>query len=103
MERRFQGCNCPECKEIPKLDTNGTLSCACKDKRWVKRKGVRGTEEERLMLTGKGFREAEDAGVDVYYLGPGHRILWLYPDGAWYVSDGVSQELTLEAYLASAF
>jgi hypothetical protein len=55
------------------------------------------------MLTGKGFREAEDAGVDVYYLGPGHRILWLYPDGAWYVSDGVSQELTLEAYLASAF
>jgi hypothetical protein len=45
----------------------------------------------------------EDAGGDVYYLGPGHRILWLYPDGAWYVSDGVSQELTLEAYLASAF
>ena len=55
------------------------------------------------MLTGKGFREAEGAGGDVYYLGPGHRILWLYPDGAWYVSDGVSQELTLEAYLASAF
>ena len=58
-------------KEIPKLDTNGTLSCACKDKRWVKRKGARGTEEERLMLTGKGFREAEDLDGDVYYLGPG--------------------------------
>lgn len=51
------------------------------------------------MLAIKGFREVRDAGDDVYYCGPGCRLLWLYPDGKWSPREKVSEGLTLEAYL----
>lgn len=87
---------CPDCKQIPKHG-----ACACKEKngRWAVRQGVPGTEVERAMLAGKGFTEEKDADGDVYYCGPGCRMLWLYPDGKWSPREKVSQNLTLKVYL----
>lgn len=101
MDSTFQENRCPDCKEIPKRTTNGNLACDCKDKKWHGGcKGVPGTEKQRMRLAGKGFTEATDIRGDVYYVGPGNRILWVYSDGTWWVDpDDVSQGCTLEAYL----
>lgn len=89
---------CPDCKQVPKHDAGGRLSCACPDKSWNVVLGVEGNEQERALLASKGFAQAKDVRGDVYYLGPYSRIVWLFADGTW-SGDKAADDESLEAYL----
>jgi hypothetical protein len=92
--RTFPALYCDTCKQVPK---DG--ACACEGKSWF-RNGVPASVEEKARLSDKGFTECRDINGDVYYCGPGPRIVWIYPDNTWFTYDGdATPGLSLEAYL----
>jgi hypothetical protein len=98
MNRTRSAGECPTCKQAPKEDESGRLTCAC-GIWWFRRSRVKGTPEEEALLEQSGFRVAEVPG-DVYYLMPeGGHIIYLYSDGTW-DSDKAPRGQPLEDYLA---
>jgi hypothetical protein len=98
MSRARSACECPACKQTPKEDESGRLTCACGTP-WVRCWGVKGTPEEEALLEPSGFRVAEGVQGDVYYVGPYGHIIRLYAGGEW-DSDKAPREQSLEDYLS---
>jgi len=99
MKRKRAESRCPDCNEVPKVDANGDITCACK-KLWYQRKGVAGTDEEKLFLESKGFQIAQDCQGDVYYVWPdAAHIVHLYPNNEWYCDKAPADCSSLEEYL----
>src|SRR5262249_1324526 len=99
MNRTFSDNCCPDCKQRPRPNAEGRFVCACKGKHWIGVQGVEATPEESALLAAKGFSVARDKDGDVYYLGPGNRIIWVYPDGTWTGDKPASHDPSLAAYL----
>jgi hypothetical protein len=99
MNRTRAVSRCDVCKEAPKENANGLLTCACGTS-WSRFRGERGTEEDHRLLTSKGFQLAEVNGDAYYVLPEGGHILYLYPDGKWDCGEAPKSCQTLEEYLA---
>jgi hypothetical protein len=99
LTRTFADNRCPDCKQHPKHNLDGKLTCICKGKVWGGVRGVPGTEPERAMLASKGFVQAQDKDGDVYYVGPGNRIIWVFPNGTWTGDKPSENDPSLAAYL----
>ena len=99
MNRTFSDNRCPICKQRPKPDAHGKFVCACEDRNWVRVQGVEATVEESALLSAKGFTLARDKDGDVYYLGPGNRIIWVFSDGTWTGDKPATDDPSLAAYL----
>lgn len=99
MNRTFTDSRCPDCKQRPKPTGDGKFVCACKEKGWIGVQGVEATPEESVLLSTKGFTLARDKDGDVYYLGPGNRIIWVFPDGTWTGDKPSEADSSLAAYL----
>ena len=97
MSRTRADSECATCKQAPREDESGRLTCACGTS-WIRRCGIKGTSEEEALLKLSGFT-AQDVGGDVYYVGPYGHIIYLYADGTW-DSDKAGAEQSLEDYLA---
>lgn len=98
MNRTRSASECATCKQAPKEDESGRLTCAC-GTLWVRHLGVKGTPEEEALLELSGFTVAQDVQGDLYYVMPeGGHIIHLYPDGTW-DSDQAGAEQSLGAYL----
>ncbi len=59
----------------------------------------RATENEKRWLADHGFNFAEDAGGDLYYVGPLGHIVHLYPGNKWDSDRGGGCQ-SLEEYVA---
>jgi hypothetical protein len=99
VTRKWRDNQCPDCKQVPKPDTAGRLSCACPGQTWTGILGIAGTERERALLANKGFTEQRDIKADVYYVEPYSRIIWLFSDGTWRGDKAADNGDSLEAYL----
>jgi len=99
MNRTFADNHCADCKQRPRPTAEGKFVCACKYKRWIGVQGVKATPEESALLSAKGFTLARDKDGDVYYLGPGNRIIWVYSDGTWTGDKPAPDDPSLAAYL----
>jgi len=98
MSRTRSASECATCKQAPKEDESGRLTCACGTS-WVRCRGIKGTPEEESLLELSGFQVAQDVQGDVYYVMPeGGHIIHLYADGTW-DSDKAPRERSLEEYL----
>jgi hypothetical protein len=98
MSRTRAASECPTCKQSPKEDESGRLTCAC-GTTWFRACGVKGTPEEEAHLELSGFSAMQDVQGDVYYVMPeGGHILHLYAGGEW-DSDKAAREQSLEDYL----
>jgi hypothetical protein len=97
MSRTRAASQCATCKQAPKEDESGRLTCAC-GTQWIRPWGVKGTPEEEALLELSGFMVAQDIQGDVYYVGPVGHIIHLYADGEW-DSDKAPREQSLEDYL----
>jgi hypothetical protein len=95
----FADNRCPDCKQRPKANIDGKLVCACKDKSWIGVQGVEATPQESALLSAKGFTLARDKDRDVYYVGPGNRIIWVFADGTWTGDKPAHDDPSLAAYL----
>ena len=100
MENRKRATGqCPDCKGTPKASEDGRLRCRCAGKVWSGRKGVRGSDEEDIILTTAGFTMTADIQGDVYYLGPFGHIVWLFPEGEWFADKAPAECTSLEEYV----
>jgi hypothetical protein len=99
MSTTFADNHCPDCKQRPKPNLDGKLVCACTGRNWIGVHGVEAAPEESALLLAKGFTLARDKDGDVYYLGPGNRIIWIFADGTWTGDRPVSHDPSLAAYL----
>jgi len=99
MNRTRSASECATCKQAPKEDESGRLTCACGTP-WVRCWGVKGTPEEEALLEQNAFRVTQDVQGDVYYVGPYGHIIHLYASGEWN-SDKAPREQSLDDYLAS--
>jgi hypothetical protein len=99
MTRTFAENRCPDCKQRPKPNLDGKLVCACTDKNWIGVQGTEATQEESALLSVKGFTLARDKDGDVYYVGPGNRIIWVFGDGTWTGDKPAPNDASLAAYL----
>ena len=99
MNRTRAASSCDVCKEVPKENPSGVLTCACGSS-WSLRRGERGTEEDHRLLTSKGFHLAEVNGDAYYFLPEAGHILYLYPEGEWECAEAPKRCRTLEEYLA---
>ena len=98
MNRTRSASECPTCKQAPKEDESGRLTCAC-GTTWFRGWGVKGTPEEEALLELSGFSATPDVQGDVYYVMPeGGHILHFYAGGEW-DSDKAPREQSLEDYL----
>jgi hypothetical protein len=100
MTRTFADNRCPDCKQRPKPTFNGKFECACKRRTWVGVQGVAATQEESALLLSKGFSLAKDKDGDVYYVGSGNRIIWVFSDGTWSGDRPAKDDPSLAAYLS---
>jgi hypothetical protein len=98
MSRKRSASECPSCKQAPKEDESGRLTCACGTS-WLRCRGIKGTPEEEDLLKQSGFIVAQDIQEDMYYVGPMGHIVHLYADNGW-DSDKAGGEQSLEGYLA---
>ena len=97
MSRTRSASECATCKQAPREDEAGRLTCAC-GTLWVRGQGVNGTQEEEALLGESGFEVVADIQGDVYYVGPMGHIIHLYAGDEW-DSDKASREQSLEDYL----
>lgn len=99
MNRTWFEPGCPVCKQLPKEDENGRLTCACGTE-FEGRLSIRGTPEEEASLERAGFKIAQDIRGNVYYFLPeGSHLIELYSDGTWY-SDKAASGSSMEEYFA---
>lgn len=98
MNRTRSASECATCKQAPKEDESGRLTCAC-GTLWVRRLGIKGTPEEEAPLELSGFRVTQNVQGDVYCVGPYGHIIHLYASGEWN-SDRAPREQSLDDYLA---
>jgi hypothetical protein len=76
MNRTRSASECATCKQAPKEDESGRLTCAC-GALWVLRWGIKGTPEEEALLEQSGCRVTQDIQGNVYYVGPAGHIIYL--------------------------
>lgn len=98
MDRTWRDARCPDCRQVPRLDTNNIGRCGCNGKSYKYDISVAGAEDERAELARNGFTDATDITGNVYYVGPWGHIVELFADATWY-SDKAPEGITLDEYL----
>jgi len=101
MERKLFDNRCPICGQGPKRDEQGDLKCNC-GKPYVRIAGIEAGGKEARLLESHKFRLARTPEGDKYYIGPSHRLVWLYGENKWWGDPKPNPGMTLDEYLEEA-
>jgi hypothetical protein len=99
MTRHLPLVTCTDCWSTPFLNAEGMWVCGCRDKTWLEKHTVDGSEQEKLLFARNGLAEIK-LRHETYYWSPksGH-LLYLFDDGTWYSDRAPKELVTLNEYM----